>query len=124
MAQGKYILALSVQDASEYPARIGFEVLDAKGERVGRAFREVSGPTDVIEMKLDLPEKFWVQAYEDANQNGKMDKGFFTQPLELYGFSNKAWAKLAKPDVEEMLVPRTGATTKVHIKLRSVKDFD
>ncbi len=52
-----------------------------------------------------------------------MDRGIFTQPKERYAFSNAAWITLGKPDIEEMLVKKTGTSTQVHFQLKSVTDF-
>ena len=60
---------------------------------------------------------------EDANGNSKMDRGWFTQPLEKYAFSNDAWETLAKPDLQSMLIPKTGDKTRINLTLKSVTDF-
>jgi uncharacterized protein (DUF2141 family) len=61
--------------------------------------------------------------YEDANRNSQMDRGWFTQPLEKYAFSNNAWVTLSKPDLADMLVPRTGTKTRMVLTFKSVTDF-
>ena len=49
-----------------------------------------------------------------------LDRGLFTQPLERYDFSNKAWVFLGKPDLADALVQRQGAAHYLHFELKDV----
>lgn len=40
-------------------------------------------------------------AYHDENGNGRLDKGAWGRPLELYGFSNNARGILSRPEYEK-----------------------
>lgn len=42
-----------------------------------------------------------VSVYHDENGNGKLDKGLFSKPLELYGFSNNARGIFSRPEYEK-----------------------
>lgn len=118
-----HTLVLSAQGASTYPTRLAYEVLNEKGTSLTAGYVDLLSDKDKKEVRLALPEKFALQVYEDANRNGTMDLGFFRQPLEKYAFSNQAWAILAKPDLEEMLVPRQGDRTEVTLVLKKVTDL-
>lgn len=122
-AQEMHTLVLSAQGASTYPTRLAYEVLNEKGTSLTAGYVDLLSDKDKKEVRLALPEKFALQVYEDANRNGTMDLGFFRQPLEKYAFSNQAWAILAKPDLEEMLVPRQGDRTEVTLVLKKVTDL-
>jgi uncharacterized protein (DUF2141 family) len=85
-------------------------------------FAEIQSPVDTAYVEVQLPERFMVQVYEDANRNDKLDRGLFTQPLERYDFSNKAWVFLGKPDLADALVQRQGAVQYLHFELKDVLD--
>ena len=50
----------------------------------------------------DVPfGEYAVTVYHDENGNGKLDKGLFGKPLELYGFSNNARGIFSRPDYKK-----------------------
>jgi len=109
--------------ASKYPTRVAYEVQNDQGEILRQGFFQVANAKTIYSVALGVSEKFAVQIYEDANENSKMDRGWFTQPLEKYAFSNDAWEVLAKPQLKDMLVPKTGEKTRIDFTLKSVTDF-
>jgi uncharacterized protein (DUF2141 family) len=122
-AQEKCSLLISASNASTYPARLAYEVIDDRGKSLKVGYVELKSSQQKVSITLELTPVFGVQVYEDANRNSKMDRGIFTQPKERYAFSNGAWKTLGKPDVKEMLVKKMGTSTHVHFQLKSVTDF-
>ena len=88
VAQEKPGLYFTCAAADQYPARIAYEILDANEQRLAVGFAEIQSAADTAYVEVQLPERFMVQVYEDANRNDKLDRGLFTQPLERYDFSN------------------------------------
>lgn len=118
-----HVIEMSFAGASKYPTRIAYEVQNDQGEILKQGFFKVVDAKSTYRVALEVSEKFAVQIYEDANGNSKMDRGWFTQPLEKYAFSNDAWETLAKPDLQNMLVHKTGEKTRINLTLKSVTDF-
>ena len=118
-----HVIAMKFTGASTYPTRVAYEVQNDRGEVLKQDFIDVKSPQSIYEVALSVSSRFAVLIYEDANANSQMDRGWFTQPLEKYAFSNDAWTTLSKPDLEEMLVPKTGNKTSIHFTLKSVTDF-
>lgn len=118
-----HVIEMTFSGASKYPTRVAYEVQNDEGEVLKQGFLQVAGAKNIYSVALEVSEKFAVQVYEDANENSKMDRGWFTQPLEKYAFSNDAWETLAKPDLQSMLVLKTGNKTRVNFTLKSVTDF-
>jgi len=113
-------LVLSASGATSYPCSLAFEILAEDGAVVRAGFVELESPRAQAVITAKLPSKIAVQVYEDENRNQKLDRGFFTQPLEHYGFSKDAWSPLSKPSLEEMLIDVTGHRSRLHINLRHV----
>ena len=122
VAQEKPGLYFTCAAADQYPARIAYEILDANEQRLAVGFAEIQSAADTAYVEVQLPERFMVQVYEDANRNDKLDRGLFTQPLERYDFSNKAWVFLGKPDLADALVQRQGVAHYLHFELKDVLD--
>ena len=122
VAQEKPGLYFTCAAADQYPARIAYEILDANEQRLAVGFAEIQSPVDTAYVEVQLPERFMVQVYEDANRNDKLDRGLFTQPLERYDFSNEAWVFLGKPDLEDALIQRQGPAHYLHFQLKDVLD--
>ena len=119
-AQGFYVV---VTGAEKYPASVVYEVLDGTGKSLKAGYLVIDSPSDIDTVRMALTSSFAVQFYEDANGNQTLDRGFFTQPTERYGFSNGAWRPLGKPDLEDMLVKRSKVWTGVQVHLKSVTDL-
>ena len=122
VAQEKPGLYFTCAAADQYPARIAYEILDANEQRLAVGFAEIQSAADTAYVEVQLPERFMVQVYEDANRNDKLDRGLFTQPIERYDFSNEAWVFLGKPDLEDALVQRQGPVHYLHFQLKDVLD--
>jgi uncharacterized protein (DUF2141 family) len=122
VAQEKPGLYFTCAAADQYPARIAYEILDANEQRLAVGFAEIQSAADTAYVEVQLPERFMVQVYEDANRNDKLDRGLFTQPLERYDFSNEAWVFLGKPDLEDALIQRQGPAHYLHFQLKDVLD--
>ena len=122
VAQEKEGLYFTCAAAEQYPTRIAYEVLDANEERITVGFEDIQSSRDTVYVDVQLPERFMVQVYEDANRNDKLDRGLLTQPLERYDFSNKAWVFLGKPNVADALVKRQGQVHYLHFELKDVLD--
>lgn len=56
----------------------------------------------VIELKNIPPGTYAIEAYQDLNNNGKMDTTLVGIPKEPYGFSRDARPHLAKPRFESV----------------------
>jgi hypothetical protein len=106
-------LLLSAEGASGYPCQLAYELQHEDGRVIQQGFVELTSAKDQAVVAVKLPTRFAVLVY----------RGFLTQPLELYGFSNDAWSPLSKPSVDDMLVPSAGEKTSVHLVLRSVGTF-
>ena len=122
VAQEKEGLYFTCAAAEQYPTRIAYEVLDANEERITVGFEDIQSSRDTVYVDVQLPERFMVQVYEDANRNDKLDRGLFTQPIERYDFSNEAWVLLGQPDLEDALVQRQGPAHYLHFQLKDVLD--
>jgi uncharacterized protein (DUF2141 family) len=59
------------------------------------------------------PGEYAVAAYQDLNDNKKLDAGMFHIPKEPYGFSNHYRPTLSAPHFEPCLITITGSTTSV-----------
>jgi len=59
-----------------------------------------------------------VSVYHDENGNGKLDKGAFNKPLELYGFSNNARGVFGRPEYEKaaFVLDKTEMTINVTVR--------
>ena len=69
VAQEKPGLYFTCAAADQYPARIAYEILDANEQRLAVGFAEVQSPVDTAYVEVQLPERFMVQVYEDANRS-------------------------------------------------------
>ena len=66
-----------------------------------------------------VPAGRWaVSAYHDENSNGKLDKGMFDKPTELYGFSNNARGMFSRPDFEQAAVVLDQSEMAVRVTVR------
>jgi uncharacterized protein (DUF2141 family) len=68
----------------------------------------------------DVPAGSWaVLAYQDANDNGELDRNFIGIPSENYGFSRDARGKFGPPSFEDAVITvrDEGAATVANVKL-------
>ncbi len=68
-------IAMKFHGASNYPARIAYEVLNFDEESITAGYIDVQDEHTVYEIAVDVGERFAVQIYEDANGNSKLDRG-------------------------------------------------
>ena len=59
-----------------------------------------------------------VSVYHDENGNGRLDKGLFGKPLELYGFSNNARGVMSRPEYEKAAFVFDKADITVNVTVR------
>ena len=62
--------------------------------------------------------EYAVTVYHDENGNGKLDKGLFGKPLELYGFSNNARGIISRPDYKKaaFVLDKADMTITIHVE--------
>ena len=67
----------------------------------------------------DVPPGNWaVLAYQDANENGELDRNFIGIPSENYGFSRDARGKFGPPSFEDAAIAVGGdGATVANVKL-------
>jgi uncharacterized protein (DUF2141 family) len=73
-------------------------------------------------VKVALPNlphgDYAIAAFHDKNANGKLDKGLFGVPTELYGFSNNARGTFGPPKFSEAKFNINSSTQKISFKLK------
>lgn len=66
----------------------------------------------------DIPPGTWaVLAYQDANDNGQLDRNFIGIPSENYGFSRNAPSRFGPPGFEDAAIEVREGVTAAAIKL-------
>ena len=79
-------------------------VVDKNDQPLSKITRAASERNAVFHIK-DLPiGEYAVRAFHDENNNGKLDKGIFGQPVEGWGVSNDARGFMSAPPFKKMLV--------------------
>ena len=79
-------------------------VVDKNDQPLSKITRPASERNSVFHIK-DLPiGEYAVRAFHDENNNGKLDKGMFGQPIEGWGVSNDARGFMSAPPFKKMLV--------------------
>lgn len=74
---------------------------------------------DVVVTIQNVPKGTWaVLAYQDENQNDKLDRNLIGIPSENYGFSRDARGKFGPPDFSDAAIDVGDETTVAKIKLR------
>ena len=72
----------------------------------------------VITLK-DVPPGAWaVLAYQDANENDKLDRNGLGVPSERYGFSREARGKFGPPAFDKAAIEVQGELTVAPVRLR------
>jgi uncharacterized protein (DUF2141 family) len=73
--------------------------------------------TTVVTIK-NVPKGTWaVLAYQDENQNDKLDRNFIGIPSENYGFSRDARGRFGPPDYEEAAIEVGDDVTVAKVRL-------
>ena len=79
-------------------------VVDKNDQPLSKITRAASERNAVFLIK-NLPiGEYAVRAFHDENNNGKLDKGMFGQPIEGWGVSNDARGFMSAPPFKKMLV--------------------
>ena len=79
-------------------------VVDKNDQPLSKITRAASERNAVFLIK-NLPiGEYAVRAFHDENNNGKLDKGMFGQPVEGWGVSNDARGFMSAPPFKKMLV--------------------
>jgi uncharacterized protein (DUF2141 family) len=75
--------------------------------------------TEVVVSLKDIPPGTWaVLAYQDANENGELDRNFIGIPSEHYGFSRNAAGRFGPPGFEDAAIEVREGTTTAPVRLR------
>jgi uncharacterized protein (DUF2141 family) len=75
--------------------------------------------TDTVVTIQNVPKGTWaVLAYQDENQNDKLDRNLIGIPSENYGFSRDARGKFGPPDFGDAAIEVGDEVTVAKIKLR------
>jgi len=64
-----------------------------------------------------LPATFAIAAYQDTNDNEKLDRGLLGIPSERYGFSNAARGKVGPPSFEQATIETPAARKTIELKI-------
>jgi uncharacterized protein (DUF2141 family) len=79
---------------------------NARSSQIKRAI------SPVMEFSFDVQiGEYAISAYQDLNDNKKLDAGLFHIPKEPYGFSNNYRPKFSAPYYEDCLIRVTSQTT-------------
>jgi uncharacterized protein (DUF2141 family) len=81
------------------------QVVEATGERVTVVFRSIP------------PGMYAVAIFQDLNGNGELDKGFFGNPKEPFGFSNNVKPSMSAPSFKSASVTHTEDGKLIQIKM-------
>ena len=74
---------------------------------------------DTVVTIQNVPKGTWaVLAYQDENQNDKLDRNLIGIPRENYGFSRDARGKFGPPDFSDAAIEVRDEAMAVTIKLR------
>jgi uncharacterized protein (DUF2141 family) len=88
----------------------------------GRSFRfaTVDSSTEPVGVVFDglEPGQYAVSAYQDENNNGRLDTGFLGKPKEPYGFSNDARRTFGPPSAKDAAFDVSVAGKTVSFRLK------
>lgn len=94
------------------------ELADGEGQAIQQKKHVISEKGTQRVFFEELKEgTYTIRAYWDENSNGKLDKGFFGEPTEKYGFSNDARGTFGPPDLQDQRFKVVGLT-KTSIRLK------
>ena len=84
-------------------------------EHIGSAKAKPGGTV----VRLDVPPGTWaVQAYQDENDNGKIDTNFLGLPTEGIGFSNDAPMRMGPPSFGDAAFQLGAGGGRIRLSLR------
>ena len=80
----------------------------------------MSASTDAAGVIFDglEPGQYAVSAYQDENNNGRLDTGFMGKPKEPYGFSNDARCRLGPPAFRDAVFDVTTEDMTIRFRLK------
>jgi uncharacterized protein (DUF2141 family) len=108
------INGITIHDGQLYAAIYSNED-DYKNERFFEAFVLESSDTTILH-ELDLPTgEYVVVIYQDTNNNGKLDQGFFGIPKEPFGFTN--YTRGAPGNFNKLKTPVNAGTTAIKVTI-------
>jgi uncharacterized protein (DUF2141 family) len=100
-------LEVTIKGLRNEKGNMMFQLMDEKEatvhQEIGKPLKAGSGFV-VPNLK---PGRYAVRYFHDENTNGKLDTNFLGMPVEGYGFSNNAAAKLGPPPFKEWLFDLT-----------------
>ena len=70
----------------------------------------------VLNLGIWKEGSYTLALYLDQNNNNRLDKGLFGQPLEPYAFSNNARASFSEPAVDDQRFEHPGTTQVVRVR--------
>ena len=109
-----------VKGIPEKRGKLYVELYDRTGYfRYERVLNERIVPVTGATMKVRLEHvprgRYVVAVSQDANENRKLDTGFFGVPMEAYGFSRDARGMFGPPDFEEGAFDFDGKTASLTV---------
>lgn len=118
---GPLIIRVAGAESDAAPVRIALyrdpERFRERSEPFRRQAASPQGGEAVWSLDELPPADYAVAVYQDANQNGQLDKGPFGIPQEPYGFSGST-ARRRPPSFEQAKFTYTGQRLEIDIKLR------
>jgi uncharacterized protein (DUF2141 family) len=76
---------------------------DSNEKSITGKMEKIEGETLTIVFDSIPSGEYAISAYQDENDNGKLDTGTFGIPKEKYGFSNNARGKMGPPAFKDRL---------------------
>jgi uncharacterized protein (DUF2141 family) len=118
-------ITVEVTGAREDAGRIAIAVFDAeqnfnqpKEALLAYAGEIVEGKTSWRIRRDQLPSRFAIAAYHDANLDAELNRNPFGIPTERYGFSRDARGRIGPPTFQQAVIdrPEPGATITITIR--------
>jgi uncharacterized protein (DUF2141 family) len=95
---------------SQLDGTVYLMVVDKNDKPLRQVTRPVSEKNNIFIFKDLATPVCAVRVFHDKNNNGKMDTGFFGQPVEGWGVSNDARGFMSAPPFNKMLLTVSGET--------------
>jgi uncharacterized protein (DUF2141 family) len=100
-AQNK--LTVVIDGIENVKGHIMIGISGSNEKQVSGKMEKIEGETVTIVFENLAPGEYAVSAYQDENDNGKLDTGLYGIPTEKYGFSNNVRGKMGPPAFKERL---------------------
>lgn len=117
-------LAVSIVNITESKGKVLIALYHSKSnfliESKANHFAKVDVSTNKVSYSFkDLPQGYYaISLFHDINNNEQLDTNFFGIPIEPYGFSNNAKARLGPPSYDEAAFYYNGESLSLTIKLK------